>query len=56
MDASDLLSALGPLAPLYVDPEVIVIMVDAPDRVVIERQNEFVRHVRSIHSFAEVSP
>ena len=37
MVEKDLLKALGPLAPLYSDPEVLEIMVDAPERVLVER-------------------
>ena len=37
MDENDLLTALGPLAELYRDPAVTDIMVDAPDRVSVER-------------------
>ncbi len=33
-----ILKALGPLAELYADPRVLEIMVDAPDRVLVERQ------------------
>lgn len=32
-----ILAALGPLAELYADPHVLEIMVDAPDRVLVER-------------------
>lgn len=38
MNESELLKALGPLAPLYQDPAVLEIMVDAPDRVSVERR------------------
>ena len=38
MNETNLLSALGPLAPLYQDPTVLEIMVDAPDRVYVERR------------------
>jgi len=37
MSEKELLAALGPLAPLYSDPATLVIMVDAPDRVLVER-------------------
>lgn len=37
MKAQDVLTALGPLAPLYVDPNVLEIMVDAPDMVYVDR-------------------
>jgi len=37
MVEKDLLKALGPLAPLYSDPAVLEIMVDAPERVLVER-------------------
>lgn len=33
-------SALGPLAALYADPEVLEIMVDAPERVLVERSGQ----------------
>jgi pilus assembly protein CpaF len=35
-----LLSALGPLAPLFADPHVIEILVDTPERILINRQGE----------------
>ena len=38
MDENDILSALGPLAELYRDPTVTDVMVDAPDRVSVERE------------------
>lgn len=38
MKEKDLLTALGPLAGVYQDPAVAEIMVDAPDRVYVERQ------------------
>lgn len=41
MDEQSLLSALGPLAPLYKDPEVSEIMVDAPQRVYVEHRGNF---------------
>ena len=37
MNEKDFLNALGTLAPLYHDPAVLEIMVDAPDRVYVER-------------------
>ncbi len=37
MNEKELLTALGPLAPLYSDPAVLEIMVDTPDRVLVER-------------------
>jgi pilus assembly protein CpaF len=40
MNENQLLNALGPLAPLYQDETVVEIMVDAPDRVYIERSTE----------------
>jgi len=40
MVEKDLLKALGPLAPLYSDPEVLEIMVDAPERVLVERSGQ----------------
>ena len=41
MNHKNLLTALGPLAPLYNDPNVITIMLDAPERVLVEvRQQE----------------
>jgi pilus assembly protein CpaF len=40
MTDKDLLAALGPLAPLFSDPQVIEIMVDAPDRVLVGRQEQ----------------
>jgi pilus assembly protein CpaF len=40
MTEKDLLTALGPLAALYDDPAVLEIMVDAPERVLVERQGK----------------
>ena len=40
MNEKDLLAALGPLAPLYSDPAILEIMVDAPDRVLVERHGK----------------
>jgi len=37
MNEQDLLTALGPLAPLYQDPAITEIMVDAPTRIHVER-------------------
>jgi pilus assembly protein CpaF len=37
MNENELLNALGPLAPLYTDPTVMEITVDAPDRVYVWR-------------------
>lgn len=37
MKTQEVLTALGPLAPLYSDPEMLEIMVDAPDTVYVER-------------------
>jgi pilus assembly protein CpaF len=37
MSKQDWHTVLGPLAPLYDDPNVLEIMVDAPDRVLVER-------------------
>ena len=37
MNEKELLTALGPLAPLYSDPAIDEIMVDTPDRVLVER-------------------
>ena len=42
MNTEDFLASLGPLAPLHSDPTVRVIMVDGPDRVYIERDNQLV--------------
>lgn len=39
MNQQKILTALGPLAILYSDPSVTEIMVDAPDRVLVERSN-----------------
>jgi pilus assembly protein CpaF len=38
MDQNEILKALGPLASLYTDPEIFEIMVDAPDRVIVDRK------------------
>ncbi len=40
MNEKELLAALGPLAPLYSDPAILEIMVDAPDRVLVERHGK----------------
>lgn len=40
METQEILTALGPLAPLYVDPDVLEIMVDGPDMVYVERQHQ----------------
>ena len=40
MKTQEVLTALGPLAPLYVDPDVREIMVDAPDTVYVERHGK----------------
>lgn len=40
MNEQELHTALGPLAPLYSDPGVSEIMVDAPDRVYVERRGK----------------
>lgn len=40
MNENPLVTALGPLAPLYHDPAVSEIMVDAPDRVYVERRGK----------------
>lgn len=40
MNQNDVLTALGPLAPLYEDPTVTEIMVDGPDSVYIERRGQ----------------
>ncbi|MBN2390895.1 MAG: CpaF family protein [Anaerolineae bacterium] len=40
MKTQEVVTALGPLAPLYVDPEVLEIMVDAPDLVYVDRQRK----------------
>ena len=37
MNEQELLTALGPLAPLYTDPTIMEIIVDAPDRVYVWR-------------------
>jgi len=39
-EENGLLSALGPLAPLYTDPQVIEILVDTPERILVSRQGE----------------
>ena len=33
-----ILAALGPLASLYADPDVLEILVDAPERIFVERE------------------
>jgi pilus assembly protein CpaF len=42
MNQNLVLAALGPLASLYEDPDVYEIMVDAPDKVIIDRKNTLV--------------
>ncbi len=37
-DSEKILTALGPLAQLYADPGVLEIMVDTPERVLVERR------------------
>src|SRR5512143_2509043 len=37
MNEQNVLKALGPLSTLYRDPSIVEIMVDAPDRVLVER-------------------
>lgn len=41
MNMQDVLTALGPLAPLMVDTTITEIMADAPDRVYFERKGKF---------------
>ena len=36
------IQALGPLAPLYNDPEIVEIMVDAYDKVIVDRKGKLV--------------
>ena len=40
MSNESILAALGPLAPLYEDPEITEIMIDSPERVSIERDGK----------------
>jgi pilus assembly protein CpaF len=40
MSQKELQQALGPLAPLFEDPEVRVVMVDGPERVTVEKQGK----------------
>jgi pilus assembly protein CpaF len=42
MNQDEILGALGPLAQLYTDPEISEIMVDAPDRVIVDRNGVLV--------------
>lgn len=42
MNQNLVLAALGPLAPLYEDPDVHEIMVDAHDKVIVDRKDELV--------------
>ncbi len=42
MSQAELLTVLGPLAPLFTDAEIQEIMVDAPDKVYVERQGKLV--------------
>jgi len=50
MKEQDLLNALGPLAPLYADPTVLEIMVDAHDRVSIVRHIDYAGKLEDIAS------
>lgn len=43
MSDETILAALGPLAPLYQDPGVLEILVDAPDRVTVERDGRLIQ-------------
>lgn len=38
MNAEEFIAALGPLAPLYQDPQVLEILVDGPEAIYVERQ------------------
>lgn len=40
----EILTALGPLAELYADPEIIEIIVDAPDQVLLDRRMSGLEH------------
>ncbi len=40
MSQKDLHKALGPLAPLFEDPDVMVVMVDGPERVTVEKHGK----------------
>ena len=40
MDQNEILEALGKLAPLFTDPEVVEIMVDSPSQVIFDRNGE----------------
>jgi pilus assembly protein CpaF len=42
MNNSEILQALGPLAQLYTDPEILEILVDAPDKVTVDRDGSLV--------------
>lgn len=50
MNDQDLLNALGPLAPLYQDPTVQEIMVDAHDRVSIVRHIDYTGKIEDVAS------
>ncbi len=50
MNENELLNALGPLAPLYQDETVNEIMVDAPDRVYVERRSTEGQQLQDIAS------
>lgn len=40
MHQDEIMTALGPLAPLYTDPDIAEIMVDAPHKVIVDRQGK----------------
>ncbi|MBE0698042.1 MAG: hypothetical protein IH586_14055, partial [Anaerolineaceae bacterium] len=42
-DSEKILAALGPLAELYADPNVLEIMVDTPEQVLVERGGRLVQ-------------
>jgi len=42
MNQDEIITALGPLAPLYTDPDISEIMVDAPHRIIVDRQGQLV--------------
>jgi pilus assembly protein CpaF len=47
MPKSDLTKALGPIAPLLDDPEVLEIMVDGPDHITFQKQGEKIQDAKA---------
>ena len=54
MNQKEILAALGPLASLYLDPEISEIMVDAADKIIVDRQGKLVDSGVIIDSVGEL--